>query len=141
MATLVFDGDCGFCTRCVALVPKSALRTTAVVPYQRADLDALGLTAAQCAEAVQWVGDDGTRASGHAAIGRLLQTAGLFWRLIGTLLLVPRISWLAAWVYKVVAANRMRLPGGTPACAVPAPAAVEVPRALPQTGVDQDLTG
>ncbi len=121
MATLVFDGDCGFCTRCVALVPKSARRTTEVVPYQRADLAALGLTAAQCAEAVQWVSDDGSRARGHAAIGRVLQEGSAIWRIMGTLLLLPPLSWLAAGVYRMVAANRMRLPGGTPACALPPP--------------------
>jgi predicted DCC family thiol-disulfide oxidoreductase YuxK len=121
VATLVFDGDCAFCTRCVALVPKSARRTTTVVPYQRADLAPLGLTPAECAAAVQWVGSDGLRASGHAAIGRLLQQGGALWRLVGTLLLVPPISWLAAVVYRLVAANRMRLPGGTPACALPPP--------------------
>ena len=121
MATLVFDGDCGFCTRCVALVPRSVRRTTTVVPYQRADLSALGLTAAQCAEAVQWVGDDRSSASGHAAIGRLLQSGGGLWWLLGSLLLVPPVSWLAAVVYRLVAANRMRLPGGTPACALPPP--------------------
>jgi predicted DCC family thiol-disulfide oxidoreductase YuxK len=119
VATLVFDGDCGFCTRCVALVPRSARRTTVVVPYQRADMAALGLTAAECAEAVQWVADDGSRARGHAAIGRLLQTGGPAWRIVGTALLVPPVSWLAALVYRLVAANRMRLPGGTPACALP----------------------
>lgn len=121
MATLVFDGDCGFCTRCVALVPKSVRRTTKVVPYQRADLATLGLTAAESAEAVQWVGDDGSRAHGHAAVGRLLQTGSLLWRVLGALLLIPPVSWLAAFVYRVVAANRMRLPGGTPACALPPP--------------------
>jgi predicted DCC family thiol-disulfide oxidoreductase YuxK len=121
VATLVFDGDCGFCTRCVALVPKRARRTTTVVPFQRADLPALGLTASECAEAVQWVGDDGTRARGHAAIGRLLQQAGGLWHLLGVLLLLPPVSWLAALVYRLVAANRMRLPGGTPACALPPP--------------------
>jgi predicted DCC family thiol-disulfide oxidoreductase YuxK len=121
MATLVFDGDCGFCTRCVALVPKSARRTTKVVPYQRADLDTLGLTVAECAQAVQWVGDDGARARGHAAIGRLLQSGRGLWTIVGTLLLLPPVSWLAAGVYRAVAANRMRLPGGTPACAVPPP--------------------
>lgn len=119
MATLVFDGDCGFCTRCVGLVPKSARRTTKVVPYQRADLAGLGLTAAECADAVQWVGDDGSRARGHEAVGRLLQHAGGVWRLVGSVLLVPPVSWLAALVYRLVAANRMRLPGGTPACALP----------------------
>jgi predicted DCC family thiol-disulfide oxidoreductase YuxK len=121
VSTLVFDGDCGFCTRCVAFVPRAALRTTTVVPYQRADLGALGLTAAECAAAVQWVGADGSRARGHAAVGRVVGEAGGAWRVVGALLLVPPISWLAAGVYRLVAANRMRLPGGTPACALPPP--------------------
>jgi predicted DCC family thiol-disulfide oxidoreductase YuxK len=29
---------------------------------------------------------------------------------------LPPFSWLAEGVYRVVAANRQRLPGGTPAC-------------------------
>ena len=121
MATLVFDGDCGFCTRSVDLMPKSIARTTVVVPYQRADLASLGLTAEQCAEAVQWVGDDGSIASGSTACGRALQQGSLPWRILGTLLLTPPLSWLSAGLYRLVAQNRMRLPGGTPACALPPP--------------------
>jgi predicted DCC family thiol-disulfide oxidoreductase YuxK len=121
MATLVFDGDCGFCTRSVALMPKSIARTTEVVPYQRADLAALGLTPEQCADAVQWVADDGSIASGHAACGRAMQQGSLPLRIIGTLLLLPPLSWLSAGLYRLVANNRMRLPGGTPACAAPPP--------------------
>jgi predicted DCC family thiol-disulfide oxidoreductase YuxK len=121
MATLVFDGDCGFCTRSVALMPKSIRRTTTVVPYQRADLAALGLTEAECAEAVQWVADDGTHASGSVACARALQAGSPLLRIAGTLLLIPPLSWLSAALYRLVAANRMHLPGGTPACALPAP--------------------
>ena len=122
MATLVFDGDCGFCTRSVALMPKSIRRTTEAVPYQQADLASLGLTAAQCAEAVQWVADDGSHASGATACGRALQQGSLPLRILGTLVLLPPLSWLAAGLYRLVATNRMRLPGGTPACALPSPA-------------------
>ncbi|MBK5305480.1 MAG: DUF393 domain-containing protein [Frankiaceae bacterium] len=118
MTTLVFDGDCGFCTKSVSLVPKLGLRVDEVAAYQLIDLTRLGLTADACADAVQWVADDGTRAAGHRAVARLLMNSGPVWRVLGVLLLVPPISWLAAGVYRAVAANRMRLPGGTPACAV-----------------------
>jgi predicted DCC family thiol-disulfide oxidoreductase YuxK len=118
VTTLVFDGDCGFCTRSVSLVPKLRLRVDEVVPYQRTDLVGLGLTREACADAVQWVGDDGATAAGHRAVARLLVNSGPLWQLLGVLLLVPPVSWLAAGVYRLVAANRMRLPGGTPACAV-----------------------
>jgi len=33
-------------------------------------------------------------------------------------IMLPGISWLAAKAYRLVANNRYRLPGGTPACAV-----------------------
>ncbi len=44
--------------------------------------------------------------------------AGGVWGLIGRLMLVPPVSWLAAAVYAVVARNRHRLPGATDACRV-----------------------
>jgi predicted DCC family thiol-disulfide oxidoreductase YuxK len=119
MKTLVFDGDCGFCTRAAELVPTLRLRVDEVVAYQLTDLPRLGLTPAACAAALQWVADDGTTAAGHRAVARLLLNSGVGWRLVGALLLLPPISWLAAAVYKLVADNRMRLPGGTPACAAP----------------------
>jgi predicted DCC family thiol-disulfide oxidoreductase YuxK len=119
MPTLVYDGDCGFCTRSLALIPRRARRTTTVVAYQQADLARLGLTVEQCAAAAQWVADDGTQASGHAAIAGVLRQGGGLWTLVGAAMLVPPVSWLAAGVYALVARNRMRLPGGTAACAVP----------------------
>lgn len=118
--TLVFDGDCGFCTSAVSLIPRLRLRADRVVPWQRADLPALGLTEEQAAAAVQWVDADGV-ASGHRAVARLLMASGPLWSLVGRALLLPVISPLAARVYALVADNRGRLPGGTPACAVRPP--------------------
>lgn len=54
--------------------------------------------------------------SGHAAIAAMLGTAGPLWRPLGRFLLLPGVSALAARAYALVAANRHRLPGGTPAC-------------------------
>jgi predicted DCC family thiol-disulfide oxidoreductase YuxK len=65
---------------------------------------------------VQWVQIDGTVRSGHEAIAAVLNTAGRIWRIIGRMILLPGISWPAAKVYQLVADNRYRLPGGTPAC-------------------------
>ena len=42
---------------------------------------------------------------------------GVLCAVAGALPFVPPTSWVAEGVYRVVAANRMRLPGGTPACA------------------------
>ena len=118
-ATLVYDGDCGFCTSSVRWVTRLHLGVDVVIPWQQADLGALGLTQPQCEAKVQWVGDDGRVSDGHRALARLLLRSALPWRAVGVLLLVPPVSWLAAGLYSVIAANRTRLPGGTPACALP----------------------
>ena len=118
-ATLVYDGDCAFCTRSVAVMPRLRLARPTVVAWQHADLPALGLTPAQCEQAVQWVAPDGRVDSGAQAVARLLLASGGLWALLGALLRVPPASWVAAVLYRWVAANRHRLPGGTPACALP----------------------
>lgn len=129
-AVLVFDGDCGFCTTSVTWLADRFPGAFAVAPYQRVDLESLGLTARECDEKVQWIGDVTapvtTRAEGAAAVGALLRTGGrargglvgLAARGLGALAVVRPTSYVADAVYAVVAKNRQRLPGGTPACAL-----------------------
>jgi predicted DCC family thiol-disulfide oxidoreductase YuxK len=114
---LVYDGDCAFCTKCAGLLERIGAAAE-IVAWQLTDLTALGITEEQAADAVQWVDVDGTIRSGHEAIAAVLSTAGGIWKVIGRTLLLPGISWVAAKVYRLVANNRYRLPGGTPACAV-----------------------
>lgn len=113
---LVFDGDCAFCTSSARLLERIGPKAE-IVPWQLADLDELGITAAQATEAVQWIGTDGTVRSGHEAIAAALGTAGWPWRIAGRLISLSGISTLAAVTYRLIARNRYRLPGGTPACA------------------------
>ena len=116
---LVFDGDCAFCTKCAQALERIG-PDAEIVAWQLTDLDELGMTAEQASDAVQWVGVDGTIRSGHEAIAAVLSAAGLPWKLLGRVIQLPGISWLAAKAYRLVANNRYRLPGGTPACAVAA---------------------
>ncbi len=113
---LVYDGDCAFCTSCARALERIG-PDAEIVAWQLTDLAGLGITEAQAIEAVQWVQVDGTASSGHEAIAAALSTAGWGWRVVGRVLLMPGISWLAAKAYRLVADNRQRLPGGTPACA------------------------
>ncbi|HET8661743.1 MAG TPA: DCC1-like thiol-disulfide oxidoreductase family protein [Micromonosporaceae bacterium] len=119
--TFVYDGDCAFCTSCARFVVRQVPTTADVLPWQHADLVALGLAADECAAAVQWVGADGRTAAGPEAIAELLRTSRPAWRLAGWALgLRPVLA--AAWpAYRWVARNRHRLPGGTAACALPPP--------------------
>lgn len=113
----VFDGDCAFCTSAARLLGRIGPQAE-IVAWQLADLDELGITAAQASEAVRWIGADGAVRSGHEAIAAALGTAGWPWRVAGRVILLPVVSPLAAATYRLVARNRHRLPGGTPACAI-----------------------
>ena len=117
---LVFDGDCGFCTASARWVEARTGAAMRVEPWQVLDLDELGLTEADVTAAAWLIEPDGTRRRGHEAIGGSLRRAGGPWRLIGSLLLIPPVSWLARPVYALVARNRHRLPGATDACRIDA---------------------
>jgi predicted DCC family thiol-disulfide oxidoreductase YuxK len=122
MPTFVYDGDCAFCTACARFAERFVPSPASVVPWQFADLDALGLTRQQCELAVQWVDGRGPAAAGPDAIARLLCASRPYWRLAGWALRLPPVRALAWPVYRWVARNRHRMPGGTAACAVPGPA-------------------
>lgn len=117
---LVFDGDCGFCTSSARFLERRVPVRAAVVAWQFADLDALGTTAERAQYEVLWVDRAGRVSGGAEAIGRMLMAAGGLWRVPGVLLRVPPVSWLAHGVYRLVANNRHRMPGGTAACMLPA---------------------
>jgi predicted DCC family thiol-disulfide oxidoreductase YuxK len=115
---LLYDGDCAFCTWCADLLKRIGPNAE-IVAWQLTDLAKLGVTEEQATEAVQWIEPDGTIRSGHEAIAATLNSAGWLWKLVGRALVLPGISWLAAKAYRLVADNRYRLPGSTPACARP----------------------
>jgi predicted DCC family thiol-disulfide oxidoreductase YuxK len=120
-AVLVFDGDCALCSSSVRFLRRwvDRRRRYQVLPWQHLDLASVGLTAAQCDEAVWFVEADGTKRRGHRAVAAALRSSAPAWRPLGVVLVLPGISWLAGRAYAWVSSNRSRLPGGTPACAVP----------------------
>jgi predicted DCC family thiol-disulfide oxidoreductase YuxK len=119
VATLVYDGDCGFCTRSARWLQRRA-RSLDIVPWQRADLESLGLTADECQAAVQCVGG-GRRSSGALAVAAALRECRQPYRAVGSVVGSPAVRPLADRVYVWVAAHRHRLPGGTRTCAMSVP--------------------
>jgi predicted DCC family thiol-disulfide oxidoreductase YuxK len=106
---LVYDGDCGFCTRCADWLAARAAELE-VVPWQSLDLPAVGLTEAQVRTAAYWV--DGDQVEGaERAIARSLLACGRGYGVVGRLLLLPGVRRVAAVGYRLVAGNRGRLPG------------------------------
>ncbi len=116
LGTLVFDGDCRFCSTSARLVRSIVGPGVHVVPFQRADLTALGITAEEAAEAVWWVGAGGRRERGHRAIAAALRASRGLWRSMGTVLGARAVEPAASRAYDWVARNRHRLPGGSPEC-------------------------
>lgn len=121
MGLLIFDGDCGFCTSSVSFIRRWINSNVDATPWQRADLNALGLTHEQCAAAVQYRAESERWSSGGAAVIALLRDSRLPWRWLGRLLAPAIVARAVERLYQLVADNRHRLPGGTPACQLPAP--------------------
>lgn len=118
-STLVFDGDCGFCTTSVNWLERTLPAFPPATPFQWADLESLGVTEAEARDRV-WLVTKAGRFGGHLAVSTLLRhqpVAG--WRFLGWLIAAPGFSLIAAGVYALVARYRYRLPGGTPACRMP----------------------
>jgi predicted DCC family thiol-disulfide oxidoreductase YuxK len=113
---LLFDGDCGFCTRAANLAERIN-PDVAVLAWQRADLPALGVSEADAATALQYVSGDRI-GGGSDAIAFFLLDSGRLLGLVGRGMLLPGVRAAAQAGYRLVAANRHRLPGGTPACAI-----------------------
>ena len=116
---LVFDGDCAFCSSSVRALERLVATRPTIVAWQHADLADLGLTQEQCEEAVQWVEPDGRVISAHLAVARALVFGGKGWWILGRLIALPGVRWIAGVVYRFVARNRSSMPGGTPACSLP----------------------
>ncbi|POM23210.1 hypothetical protein BTM25_43620 [Actinomadura rubteroloni] len=116
---LLYDGDCGFCTASVRFIDRHIPTRARIMPYQRADLAALGVTASRASREVLWVDERGRVSGAAQAVARLLTAAGGAWRPVGLLLRTPPLRWIALAAYRFVSKHRDRLPGGTPACALP----------------------
>ncbi len=119
MNTLIYDGDCAFCLRCVQWMQKHFKRVPRIVAWQQADLAQMGLTTEQCQTAVQWVSEDSKQTlSAHKAVARVCKDAGGLITVVGWLMSMPVVSSMAGVVYRWVARNRQNMPGGTAACAI-----------------------
>ncbi|MDO8389841.1 MAG: DCC1-like thiol-disulfide oxidoreductase family protein [Actinomycetota bacterium] len=118
LPVLVFDGDCAFCQACVQWGQRHIAAMPATVAYQSAGLVALGLTAEQCAIAVQYVARDHRAYSANDAVAAVLLAAGKGWWVLGALMHLPGVHWLGGVAYRWVARNRGRFTRGPASCAV-----------------------
>jgi predicted DCC family thiol-disulfide oxidoreductase YuxK len=128
---LLYDGDCGFCSRTARWLIRTVPTRAQVLPWQVVDLTGLGVSADECRQAVQWVHADrpatperspagSPGAAGPLAVAALLRTStAVRWRLAGRVLGASPVARFAWPVYRLISRYRYRLPGGTPACQLP----------------------
>ncbi len=113
---VLFDGDCGFCTRAVGFMTGRTVRAdVSAEPLQRVDLPSLGLAVDKCLETLHVV-DESAVFTGSDAIARILRAGRPPWPLVGRLLTLPGVRQVAGAAYDLLARNRHRLPGGSTTC-------------------------
>ncbi|OLT38861.1 hypothetical protein BJF82_08345 [Kytococcus sp. CUA-901] len=124
MSALLYDPDCGFCTRAAQVLARWPV-TCEVAPMTPDRLAAAGVDAQRADREIPFVDDAGQVSYGAAAIAAALRTADrsaplgrLVWA-AGAALGAPPLAWVAPPVYRLVAEHRHELPGGTAACALP----------------------
>lgn len=116
---LLFDGECGFCTLSVLWLMRRLRRPVRIEPWQRTALADYGLTPELADRYAWWIERGRPLEPGYRAGARALMACGGAWAWVGRLLIVPPVAWLARLAYRLIAINRGRLPGVTPACRRP----------------------
>ena len=124
---VIFDGDCAFCTSSAHWIGPTAesprrARMPSWCPGSSPTSTALGTTAERAQREALWVGTDGAIYGGAAAFAEWLRFRGGGYAVAGQLCEAAASSFaLASAVYRLIAKNRHRMPGGSPACALPPP--------------------
>ncbi|MBK8460695.1 MAG: DUF393 domain-containing protein [Micropruina sp.] len=111
--TLLYDADCGFCTRSAGWfrVLAPGVGVEAMTANRLAEL---GVDPERASREIPFVGE--AISYGAEAIGRALAAGRWPWRGIGLLIAQPPVLWVARPIYRLVAKNRHRLPGGQAEC-------------------------
>lgn len=101
---LIFDGTCGFCTRCARLATEGTPPgTVSAVPNQDPGvIERYGLTREDVDRFAWTIEPSGRRRRGAAAISLLLRRMGGAWRVLGWLAALPG----AGLAYAAVARSR-----------------------------------
>jgi predicted DCC family thiol-disulfide oxidoreductase YuxK len=119
---LIYDGDCQFCQLSLDFGVKNLRIFPQYVAFQKIDPKDFGLTAQQVRSQIWLVRRSPATASalgGHLAAGAILKLQPSRWlKILGSLVSTPPTSWVADALYKLIAANRHRLPGGSKACKI-----------------------
>ena len=106
-ALFVFDGDCGICTKSVAFLKFIVEADLAFLPYQLADLEALGLTAEDCERAAQLVLPGEAKVEGYDSFRvALRRSQHHVSRGVARVMGIPLVKYVGRFIYSRVAQGR-----------------------------------
>jgi predicted DCC family thiol-disulfide oxidoreductase YuxK len=115
-ALLIYDGDCAFCKQSLKWALGKLPEFCRYAAYQKLDFTSFGLVIEDVKSQV-WLIEGNRKYGGHRAVSWLFrQQNHLGWRTLGWL--IDFFSPISALVYRWVANNRHRLPGGTAECVI-----------------------
>lgn len=117
-STLVYDGDCGFCTRSAKWILARS-RSIEIVRWQAIkDLSSLGLTVQDVQTRAYFVRQNAIVAEGPIAIAESLRLCSKPWTYLGAFIKLPVVRFAAQLVYRTIARNRHKMPGSTDSCEI-----------------------
>ena len=123
VATIVYDGDCGFCTWSATLLRRLVPALPRLVDGTNGDLSGLELDRDDTQRSAWLIVRDRDglhHFSGADVLGEVLRRQPTpAHRVVGHLLGVPVVAAVAQEAYHLIARNRHRLPGGTTSCELP----------------------
>lgn len=106
--TVLFDGNCGLCNRCISWAEKRSSGRMSFIPAGSVDPNRFGLNAADL-DAQMWLLEpSGTKLSGSQAALRVLELTRQPWRALARLGALPFLSGACRMAYRLVAKNRYR---------------------------------
>lgn len=107
LPVVVFDGDCGFCRRCVLWLRARTGERVDYRPYQEVHAQFPQVEPAAFARAVHLIDTDGRASSGATAVARVLRFApGWGWAPL-VHRFVPGAAWISERAYRIVADHRV----------------------------------
>lgn len=115
-ALLIYDGDCAFCKNSLLWAINHLKTMPRYVAFQKIEPGEYNLTKKDV-ESQVWLIVGAKRLGGHRAVAWIfLNQPSIGWRSLGAV--INTFSPISALVYRWVAANRHRLPGGTKECSI-----------------------
>jgi len=115
---LIYDGDCGFCTKSANFGKKRTKKKVEYVTSQSIDdLSKYELTREEVSKRVYWV-DNKRVVGGSRAIFRAMRQMKFPYSLLGAIMLFPGLWLLAEPIYNLIAKNRHKMPGSSEACKI-----------------------